>query len=271
MWKLLTATKIVLLTIFAVSLIGVSSANAQKKWFFGLGTGMAFNNAKGDQNLNTTSFGPIETEVDMDPSDFKDLMETGFGLGGYATDGTWIIQASFGKIKLGDDPSGSLPADVGGGTFSSDFFFETIVGEFTVGHTAFRSKDMRFSLTPYAGARYIKHELGLDLSVTQGTSKVSVSEDVDQNWTDVLLGTSVGYRFSPQVTWSAQVDAGFGGSDGTYTFKTSLSWKPLKQVSLGPNFKYSKIKYENESKGDSDWYLYDAKEWGAGFGVLYHF
>ena len=84
MKRLSTVTTIALLTIFAVSLIGVSSANAEqaaKKWFFGLGTGFTFMNAEGDQGLNTASFGPIQAEIDLDPSDFQDLMETGFGLG----------------------------------------------------------------------------------------------------------------------------------------------------------------------------------------------
>ena len=90
-------------------------------------------------------------------------------------------------------------------------------------------------------------------------------------WTDVLIGTSLGYVLSPKWTWSAGADAGFGGSEGTYSFKTGLSWKALKHFSFSPNFKYSAIEFENGVKGDSDWYLYDANEFGAGLSVLYHF
>ena len=148
--------KIALLTVCAVSLIAAPSANA-KKWFYGLGTGFTFQNAEGDQGLHTVLFGPIQAEIDLDPSDFSDLMETAFGLGGYATDGTWMIQYSFGKIKLGAEPTGNLPAGVGGGTFAADMFFEITFGELTVGYTAYRSKDRKFSFPPYAGARYMKH------------------------------------------------------------------------------------------------------------------
>lgn len=268
--KFSSITKVALLTLCAFSLIGASNAHAQKKWFFGLGTGFTFMNTEGDQGLNTALFGPVQAEVDLDPSDFSDLMETGFGLGGFATDGTWMIQASFGKLKLGGEPSGSLPAGVGG-TFAADFFFEMTVGQITVGNTVYRSKNFKFSFTPYAGVRYLKHELGAGLSVTQGATTTAVAGVIDNNWTDILIGSSIGYVLSPKWTWNAQADAGFGGSEGTYTFKTGLSWKPLAHWSIGPNFGYSAIEFENGKKGDSDWYFYDANEFGAGIGLLYHF
>jgi len=118
------------LTVCAISLIAAPSASA-KKWFYGLGTGFTFNNTEGDLGLNTALFGPIQAEIDLDPNDFQDLMKTGFGLGGYATDGTWMIQYSFGFIELGGEPSGSLPAGVGSGTFTSEFLFKITFGEFT--------------------------------------------------------------------------------------------------------------------------------------------
>lgn len=182
-------------------------------------------------------------------------METGFGLGGYATDGTWMIQYSFGKIKLGGEPSGNLPASVGGGTYAADWFFEITSAEFTVGYTAYRSKNMKFSLRPYAGARYLKHDLGADLSITQGATTTEVPRGVDNNWSDVLVGVSCGYVFSPKWSWSAGSDAGFGGTNGTFTGKTALSWKALKHMSLAPNFKFSAIEALNGEIGDSDWYL----------------
>jgi hypothetical protein len=254
----------------AVGLLGVSNVNA-KKWYVGLGTGFTFMNTQGDMGLNVGSFGPVKAEVDLDPSDFNDLMETGFGLGGYATDGTWMIKYAFGKLKLGGEPTGSLPAGVGGGTFAADFFFEITGAEVTVGYTAYRSKSMKFSFTPYAGTRYLKHELGAGLSITQGANTVAAERGIDNNWTDVLVGASIGYVMSPKWTWSASADAGFGGTEGTYSFKTGLSWKALKHLSVIPNFKYSAIEAVNGEMGDSDWYLYDANEFGAGLNIMYHF
>jgi hypothetical protein len=270
MLKTTTTMKTVLIVLGLVSLLAVSSANA-KEWYFGLGTGFTFMNAEGDVGLTTNNFGSIQTPIDLDPSDFQDLMETGFGLGGYATDGTWMIGGQFGFVKLGGEPSGSLPADVGGGTFTLDAFFEITSGEFTIGYTAYRSANMKFSFTPYAGARYMKHKLGNDLSITQGATTTDLSLNPDNSWTDVLVGTSVGYVLSPKWTWSAKADAGFGGSEGTYSFMTALSWKGLKHFSFSPNFRYSAIEFENGVKGDADWYLYAPNEFGAGIAVMYHF
>ncbi len=268
--KLRTTIESIVLMLFTACLLGVSSASA-KDWHFGIGTGFTFMNAKGDQGLHTVAFGPILAEVDLDPSDFQDLMETGFGFGGYATDGTWMIQYSFGKIKLGGEPTGSLPAGVGGGTYAADWFFELTGAEFTLGYTAYRSTDMKFSFTPYIGARYLKHDLGADLSITQGAATTDVSRGVDYNWTDGLVGISLGYVISPKVSWSFAADAGFGGTEGTYSFKTALSWKALKHLSLAPNFRWSAIEALNGEKGDSDWYLYDANEFGVGLGIMFHF
>ena len=199
-------------------------------------------------------------------------METGFGLGGYATDGTWMIQGSFGFLKLGDEPSGSLPAGVGGGTFAADWFFEMTGAEFTVGYMAHRSTNMKFAVTPYVGVRYTKHELGADLSITQGVTTTALSRNIDNNWTDVLIGTSIAYALSPKWNWSAGADAGFGGSEGSYSFKTAFTWKALSHLSLSPNFKFAAIEYVNGEKGvDRDWYLYDANEFGGGISILYHF
>ncbi len=272
MRRLSTVTKIAVMAICAVSLIGASDANAQqkKKWFFGLGTGFTFMNAEGDQGLHTALFGPVQAKIDLDPSDFRDLMETGFGLGGYATDGTWLIKGAFGFVKLGGEPSGSLPAGVGGGTYTSDFFFKITFGELTAGYTAYRSMNKKFSFTPYAGFRYMKHELGSDLSITQGATTTALSRNLDNNWADFLIGSSIGYVLSPKWTWSAGADAGFGGSEGTYSFNTAVTWK-VKHFSFSTNFKYAAIEFVNGAKGDADWYLYDANEFGAGIGILYHF
>ena len=264
----------VLVVAMLFCLLAMPTVNAQeggKKWYVGIGTGFTFMNTEGDMGLNVGSFGPVLAAVDLDPSDFNDLMETGFGLGGYATDGTWMIQYAFGKLKLGGEPSGSLPAGVGGGTYTTDLFFEITGAQATVGYVAFRSKDMKFSLTPYTGFRYLKHELGADLSITQGATTTSISRGIDNNWTDVLIGGSMSYVLSPKWTWNINADAGFGGTEGTYSFASSLSWKALKHLSISPNFKYSAIEALNGEVGDSDWYLYDANEFGMGIGILYHF
>ena len=57
-------------------LLGVSSASAQKKWYFGIGTGLMRLNAQGDQGLNLGLLGPVQVEVDLDPNDFQDHLHS---------------------------------------------------------------------------------------------------------------------------------------------------------------------------------------------------
>ena len=79
------------------------------------------------------------------------------------------------------------------------------------------------------------------------------------------------WLLSPKVNWSTSFDAGFGGSNGTYNFTTAISWRFWKYMSIGPNFSFMAIDYENGERGDSDWYLYDANEFGWGASCLIHF
>ncbi len=78
--------------VMVVLLAMVSVASAE--WHYGIGTGIRRLNAEGDVGVNTRLAGPVEFDLDLDPDDFSDLMETAFGLGGFASDGTWTIQFS---------------------------------------------------------------------------------------------------------------------------------------------------------------------------------
>ncbi|MBW2670765.1 MAG: hypothetical protein JRD87_12960, partial [Deltaproteobacteria bacterium] len=65
--------------LLSISLSGVAHAD----WSFGIGTGIFLLNVEGDMGLDTAS-GPVELDVDLDPSDIMDVAETMFGFGGYA-------------------------------------------------------------------------------------------------------------------------------------------------------------------------------------------
>ena len=254
--------------IFVLScLLGVSSATAQKKWHFGIGTGIMRLNIEGDQGFNLGQFGPVETEVDLDPDDISDLMESAIGGGGYATNGTWMVQASFLKLELAGEPGGTLPS---GATFTSEVSFELTGGQLTVGHTVYRSGSGTVTVQPYVGVRYLKHEVGADLT-SVGQDTTDVSSGFDQNWTDVLLGTSLNVALSKKIGWSTSFDAGFGGSNGTYKVATGISWRVWKFLALRPFAFYTAIDFENGEKGDADWYMYDANEFGVGFSFLLNF
>ena len=255
-----TTSKIVWLVVLSC-LLGVSSASAQD-WHFGIGTGLKRANAEGDQGLHTNIAGPVLAEIDLDPDDFDDLIQTAIGGGGYATNGKWMVQFMIASIKMGGDPSGTLPDGIT--PFTADFSFDVTTGHLTVGYTAYRQG--KIAVQPFVGLRYLKHELGADLTV--GTT--AISRGVDHNWTDALIGTSLGVALTPKVHWNTSFDAGFGGSNGTFNFTTAISWRFWKYMSIGPNFSFMAIDFENGEIGDSDWYLYDANEFGWGASFMIH-
>lgn len=258
-----TISKTVWLVVLSC-LLGVSSASAQS-WHFGIGAGLKRANAEGDQGLNIDPVGPVLAEIDLDPDDFDDIIQTAIGFAGYATNGKWMVQYMLASIKMGGEPSGTLPD--GSATFSSDISFDVTTGHLTVGYTVYRQG--RLSVTPFVGMRYLKHDLGIDLSVA--TAPVTnFSRGVDHSWTDALIGAAFGVNLTPKVNWNTSFDAGFGGSNGTYNFTTAISWRFWKYMSIGPNFSFMAIDYENGEIGDSDWYLYDANEFGWGLGFAFH-
>ena len=69
------------------------------------------------------------------------------------------------------------------------------------------------------GARYTKHEYEFDLEI--GSSQLTNS--VDQDWTDALVGLTHGYQISDKWTWTNRADVGFGGSESTLFFNSSCN------------------------------------------------
>ena len=63
--------------------------------------------------------------------------------------------------------------------------------------------------------RYLQHELDADLAIIRETT-TDVSRAVDHNWPDVLVGAALNCGLMPKVSWNASLDAGFGGSNGTF-------------------------------------------------------
>jgi len=256
----------------ALAVVGVPQLQAQSApWTFGLGTGLGRMSSEGMQGFATASFGPIEYEFDLSPDELKDVMETAFGFATLATNGTWTAKFSYGRIKLQEDgPSGTLSPGNGGFDFSTDVFFDIKMGEFTLGRTVYRSSGNKFSLTPHVGARTTKHELGLDLTIEDGGPTESTVSG-DESWVDFLVGTSFDFHLTPKVTWSTTVNAGFGGSEGTYKAATSLAWSPASHWVIAPNASFTTTEFENGTIGDSDWYFYDSDDVTFGLAVMYLF
>ncbi|MBW2266328.1 MAG: hypothetical protein JRF28_09255, partial [Deltaproteobacteria bacterium] len=70
---------------------------AHAGWNFGIGTGPQLLNVSGDMGFDT-ALGAVDIDVDLDPDDLADVTESAIGLGGYATDGKWVIQFVVGKL-----------------------------------------------------------------------------------------------------------------------------------------------------------------------------
>lgn len=263
-------TTILALALCAVLVPGLQGQDPSQSapWFFGIGSGIARISSEGDQGIPTELFGPVQMAFDLSPDDIADLMKTAFGVGGYATNGTWMFQASLGVLNLGDEPAGTLPS---GAQVASDLSFDIFSAEFSLGYTAYRSPANRFAFRPHIGARYTSHELAASLAITDAGTTTNLDRAIEESWTDFLIGTSFDINLSNRVAWNTVVGAGFGGSEGTYSASTGLAWRARPWISLGPNLSFMASDVELGTRGDADWYLYDANDFMWGLNVLFHF
>jgi hypothetical protein len=252
-----------LVAVMMVAMMVASVASAE--WRYGIGTGLFKLNVEGDQGLATRIAGPVELGVDLDPDDVKDLMETAIGFGGYATDGQWMIKYSYGQLELVDEPSATLPS---GATVDSELSFEVKTADLSVGYVVHQDENM--VVTPYVGLRYIKHDLSADLDVTTAAGTTSVDRGVDHDWTDARIGVAVDVPVAEGWIWGSTAEAAFGGSDGSYRLNTGVLYMFAEQWAARLYGDFHAIDFENGSRGDSDWYLYDADEFGLGLSVLYN-
>ena len=63
--------------------------------------------------------------------------------------------------------------------------------------------------------------------------------------------------------------SGFGGSEGTLFFKTSFNRQFAKRWVLGLYGQIMAVDFEEDNRGDPNWYRYDANEFGVGANVLF--
>jgi len=256
MVKLLLLIMICLVTMGSQSLARAGGSD----WKFGLGTGFFGLNLDGTVGMDLTLIDTaVEVDVDMSASDVLDVMETAFGIGGYATNGTWLIDYTVEYLKLEDGDSFA-------GTLSrADLKFEAKGFEIMVGYPVLKNSSIIVNL--HGGVRYTNHEMVSSI-VYGGTT---YRKDLDNDWVDGLVGVSARVPLGATVSWDNFVNAGYGGSDGTYRAVTGLTWRFHKNWSSTLFGKYTAVEFENSSKGAADWYLYDVDEFGLGINIIYHF
>ena len=254
--------QILFMTMIALIL---STSAAQAEWHFGIGTGLGFTNIDGEQGFNSALAGPVKFDVKLDPKDFNDVMKTAIGFGGYATNGTYMIQYSYAQIELEDTASETLSAI--NSTATVKINFKTKGAELTVGYPVYQTSSVVVLLD--GGVRYTKHEFDNSLTLS-GAVTGGGSNSFDNSWTDFILGASVNVPFAAQWSWNSRFNAGYGGSDGTYFLSTGVTWRFHKNWSTSLVGRYVAVKYENGNMGDTDWYYYDADESNIGLNILFN-
>lgn len=262
--KSIVKKSISILCISLMTLIFFASA-AHAEWFFGIGTGLSRLNVDGKIGFNLPALGPVKDDIKLNPEDINDLMKSGFGFGGYATDGTWLIQYSYGNLELEGKESVFEPAI--SSAVSTKINFKITGAEVTVGYPVYKTPSVVVLVD--GGVRYTKHEFDGKVSLS-GAVTGQRDRNFDHSWTDAVLGASINVPLAQKWTWNNRLNAGFGGSDGTYLVSTGVTWRFLKHWSAGIIGKYMSVKYENDSEGDSDWYLYDADETTLGLNILFN-
>jgi hypothetical protein len=250
----------------AMAVMLAPAAVAKDKWKFGIGTGFFSLNIDGDAGFSTIrDFGPVTAETpilldaSLDSDEVRELMESGFGLGGFAVKDKWHIGYSLGRLELEDTLGGTTD---GGTTVAATTTFTAFGGEVTAAYRFAMTGKHAWSVL--GGLRHTKHEYDFGLTV----GGVTGTRNLDNDWTDVLVGITHGTQLAKKWSWSNELNGGFGGSEGTYYFKSSANWKFAKSWALGFYGKYTSIEFENDDPGDPDWYLYDADEFGLGFNIL---
>lgn len=244
--------------------LSVSTA-VHAEWHFGLGTGLFLQNVDGDEGFDTDLFGPIIIHEDLSPEDFSDATESAIGFGGFASNGTWVIRYSAGMLKL--EGGGSQRVQGGAGKLSAQLNYDITFGELIAGYPIY-SKG-KFTLRAEAGLRYTRHDITFAAtSRISPNPPVSKNRNIDESWTDVVVGLSTTVALAKKWSWDSLLNAGFGGSEGSYTVQTGIGWHFAKHWATSLYGKFASVEYENGTPGDSDWYLYDADEFGVGLSVL---
>jgi len=239
------------------------SAETTSGWTYGIGSGIQFLNAQGD--VGFTSFrGPEMADLDLDAEDFQDLMESAFGFSAFAAKDRWRFVVGYGTLRLEDrssivPPQGVLPPL--NARFRLDITFAEAGAVYQFAETG------RHRWGVLAGVRNTEH----DYDVVIATDEDQRVRRLDQDWTDVLVGLTHAYAFSPKVVWNNKVVAGFGDSDTYWNFNTSIGYQFARSWNVGVFFDYRVVDVELEDPGDTDWYLYDADEWAPGISITYVF
>jgi len=231
----------------------IDADDADKGWRFGIGTGISSFSLDGDIGFARASpAGGVIADVDLDNSDTSDLIDSGFGFAGVATRGPVAILFSYGSITLEDSAAG-LDAE-----------WERTKTEIAVNYRFLQAG--RHNLGVIAGIRNVEHDWDV-VSVDDAAPDI---RDVNDDWTDLVLGLTYIVPINAQWAWSNRMDMGFGDTEESFYAATALNWKPLEHWLFNVNLKYTKLEIGDDGDiDDSDFYYYDVAEPSIGIGFMY--
>ena len=247
--------------LISISVVFVASTAYSQDWIYGIGTGLAALDVDGDGGFGT-ALGPIDFDASMSSSEIRRVTKSAIGFGGFAKKDDLRISYSIAQSELEDDLSGTE----GGITGVLDLTFKVRTAEVLLEHTLLRSAKSSWGLID--GLRYTHQEYKSGL-VINGTRIFEGS--VNDYWLDAILGVSHAYSISPTLTWSTQLDYGFGGSERTTHFNTGFSKVLGSRWILGGGLDFKNIKYEDGDRDDLDWFLYDVEETSVTVNFIYLF
>ena len=238
------------------------AADSQDEWKFGIGTGISVLDVKGPLGFNSLLVGPVQVSMNLTPNDINNAAKSAFGFGGFAAKDKWKILYSLKYLELQGDVNGVTP---GGVPISGRSNFKVSGGDVDGVYEFARSE--RAAWGALGGLRYTKHKFSNSLTIGASTR----ANDFSHSWTDVVIGLTNSFYFSKEWAWNTRVDAGFGGSNGTYHGNTGVSWKFAESWTTGATIDYIANNFETGTKGNSDWYLYKGREASAGINIMYLF
>jgi hypothetical protein len=224
-------------------------AMAADEWKFGIGTGFASFSLDGDIGFPLDMGGGTIFDVDLDNSDTADMLESGFGFGGYAAKGKWVIGYQLGTATLEDNDAG-LKAEWDRTNVSA-----------SAGYNFAQAGNHHFGAL--FGFRYTEHEWNFATAMD--------SASFEDDWTDAVVGVTHRVPINDKWAWSNLIDAGFGGSEGSFTVASTITWRPGEHWSFSFVVKQYSVEFgETGDIADADFYLYDVDEPSVGIGFLYN-
>lgn len=224
---------------FAAALAASSSIHAE--WKYGVGAGVGVFDIDGDLSLSSFS-----GEIEYDSGD----MESAYVLQAYAATGKWTFRTSVASLEV--EANQNIAGD-------TDLNFERMVWDLSAAYMGYQSGSWTIAYS--IGVRGVSHEVSVN----------NTSASFDNDWTDIVIGTSASYALNTKWLWNSAIEAGFGGTEGSFGLNTGLTWRFAPQWSVSSVLSWSAAEYEEGNSGSANYYFYDANETKLGFAVLYHF